>query len=130
MQDDGISALLLAPGKSGVPGVVGTRCLSDNLSDLKAQVAANAKGISLVAALIEEYSLPVVQAYMNHIQANAEASVRKMLVDFSLSAVRLLYARHITLCNHATVAGGALVVKQKSCRCKLHSGGALVLGRP
>lgn len=104
LQDDGITELLLAPGKSGMPGVVGTRCLSDNLSDLKAQVAANAKGISLVAALIEEYSLPVVQAYMHHIQANAEASVRKMLADFSLSAVRHLHTRRIPVCSHATPA--------------------------
>ena len=87
MQEEGVTELLQAPAHSGVPGVVGTRCLSDNLSDLKAQVAANSKGISLVATLISEYSLPVVQAYMTHIQANAEASVRKMLVDFSLSQV-------------------------------------------
>lgn len=51
-------------------------------------MAANSKGISLVADLIAEYSLPVVQAYMHHIQANAEASVRKMLTDFSISQVR------------------------------------------
>lgn len=36
-------------------GCTGTRCLKDNLSDLKAQVAANHKGITLVKALIQEY---------------------------------------------------------------------------
>ena len=88
MQEEGLTELLMAPGESGVKGVVGTRCLGDNLSDLKAQVAANAKGIALVKALIAQYSLPVVQSYMHHIQSNAEAAVRSMLIQFSLSQVR------------------------------------------
>jgi 5-oxoprolinase (ATP-hydrolysing) len=58
----------MAPGKSDIPGNSGTRNLEDNLSDLKAQVAANTKGIQLVGDLINEYSLTVVQAYMGHIQ--------------------------------------------------------------
>lgn len=81
----GITELLLAPGALGVPGISGTRNLQDNLSDLKAQVAANTKGIVLVKGLIQEYSLEMVQAYMGHIQDNAERAVREMLVDFSLS---------------------------------------------
>lgn len=62
----------------------GTRNLSDNLSDLKAQIAANNKGIRLVAELISQYSLKVVHAYMNYIQETASKSVRKMLTDLSL----------------------------------------------
>jgi hypothetical protein len=44
----------MAPGKlsSVIPGCSGTRNLSDNLSDLKAQVAANQRGITLVQELI------------------------------------------------------------------------------
>ncbi|KAI9020814.1 Hydantoinase B/oxoprolinase-domain-containing protein [Phycomyces nitens] len=61
------------------PGCSGTRCLRDNISDLKAQIAANQKGILLVKALIEEYSLEVVQAYMLHIRRNAEQAVRHLL---------------------------------------------------
>lgn len=61
------------------PRIKGTRNLSDNLSDLKAQVAANNRGIALVQTLIEEYSLVYVQAYMKFIQDNAESSVRDML---------------------------------------------------
>ncbi|KAL7735709.1 hypothetical protein ACLKA6_019966 [Drosophila palustris] len=60
-------------------GAVGTRNLSDNLSDLKAQIAANHKGIHLVSELIDSYGLSVVQAYMTHIQKNAELAVRDML---------------------------------------------------
>lgn len=57
----------------------GGRNIADNLSDLRAQVAANQKGIVLVGELIDQYGLEVVQAYMGHIQANAEVAVRDML---------------------------------------------------
>ncbi|KAG1678987.1 hypothetical protein FOA52_013050 [Chlamydomonas sp. UWO 241] len=85
-QEAGVVRLLTAPGElaATIPGMSGTRNLEDNLSDLRAQVAANTRGIQLVGALINEYSLPVVQAYMGHIQANAEAAVREMLREFSL----------------------------------------------
>ena len=65
------------------PGCSGTRCLADNINDLKAQVAANQKGISLIASLIDDYGEDVVQFYMAHIQANAELSVRNLLKDVS-----------------------------------------------
>ena len=67
-----MTELLMAPAKlkDEIPGISGTRNLSDNISDLKAQVAANNKGISLVKELIEEYSLDVVQAYMKFIQVD------------------------------------------------------------
>ncbi|XP_058056200.1 5-oxoprolinase [Anopheles bellator] len=60
-------------------GAPGTRNLRDNLSDLRAQIAANQKGITLVGELIEAYGLGVVQAYMGHMQANADLAVREML---------------------------------------------------
>lgn len=59
--------------------------MSDNLSDLRAQVAANNQGILLIQELIDIYSLRVVQAYMRHIRRNAEETVREMLKAFSLS---------------------------------------------
>jgi 5-oxoprolinase (ATP-hydrolysing) len=62
-------------------GCSGTRCLSDNLNDLKAQVAANQKGIKLISTLIEDYGEDVVQFYMVSIQNNAELSVRSLLKD-------------------------------------------------
>uniref|UniRef100_A0A1B0GQ01 Hydantoinase B/oxoprolinase domain-containing protein n=1 Tax=Phlebotomus papatasi TaxID=29031 RepID=A0A1B0GQ01_PHLPP len=65
------------------PGASGTRNLSDNLSDLKAQIAANHKGIQLVGELIDIYGLSVVQAYMNFIQANAELAVSDMLKEIA-----------------------------------------------
>jgi 5-oxoprolinase (ATP-hydrolysing) len=81
-QEDGIIELLSAPGK--LPNNYGARKISDNLSDLKAQVAANTKGASLMSELILEYSLKVVQSYMKHIQNCAENAVRQMLCEFSL----------------------------------------------
>ncbi|KAL1607859.1 hypothetical protein SLS60_002797 [Paraconiothyrium brasiliense] len=75
--EEGITKILLAPGE--YPGCNGSRRLGDNLSDLKAQVAANNKGSSLVQALMEEYSQQVVQLYMAAIQQNAEVAVRAFL---------------------------------------------------
>ena len=63
------------------PECSGTRCLADNLNDLKAQIAANQKGINLISALIEDYGEEVVQFYMRNIQDNAELSVRNLLKD-------------------------------------------------
>jgi 5-oxoprolinase (ATP-hydrolysing) len=65
------------------PDCSGTRCLADNLNDLKAQVAANKKGINLISALIEEYGEDVVLYYMKNIQDNAEQSVRRLLKQVS-----------------------------------------------
>ncbi|KIW89458.1 uncharacterized protein Z519_09614 [Cladophialophora bantiana CBS 173.52] len=63
------------------PECSGTRCLADNINDLKAQVAANQKGINLISALIEDYGEEVVQFYMQNIQDNAERSVRELLKE-------------------------------------------------
>ena len=65
------------------PGCSGTRCLEDNINDLKAQVAANQKGINLITTLIEEYGEDVVLFYMKNIQDNAEQSVKRLLKQVS-----------------------------------------------
>ncbi|CAM9306402.1 unnamed protein product, partial [Bubo scandiacus] len=80
-QEEAVTEALMAPGR--VPGCSGTRNLPDNLSDLRAQVAANQKGIQLVTELIRLHGLAAVQAYMAHIQANAEVAVREMLKGFA-----------------------------------------------
>ncbi|HEX9843764.1 MAG TPA: hydantoinase B/oxoprolinase family protein, partial [bacterium] len=82
-QEAGITEILLAPGKLkpryGRPPNSGTRRLEDNLYDLKAQVAANQKGAELLREMIAHYGLEVVQAYMGHIQRNAEDAVRRLV---------------------------------------------------
>ncbi|PNY21844.1 Uncharacterized protein TCAP_07216 [Tolypocladium capitatum] len=69
--------LLEEPAKHD--GCSGTRCLQDNLSDLKAQIAANAKGILLIKALIAEFGLACVHRYMYAIQHTAEDAVRALM---------------------------------------------------
>ncbi|KAK9421527.1 putative Hydantoinase B/oxoprolinase [Seiridium unicorne] len=65
------------------PGCSGTRCLADNINDLRAQVSANQKGISLIEGLIDEYGEETVQFYMVNIQNNAENCVRELLKKVS-----------------------------------------------
>ncbi|EDN08864.1 5-oxoprolinase [Histoplasma mississippiense (nom. inval.)] len=72
-----IELLLKEPAQ--YPGCSGTRCLQDNLSDLRAQVAANQKGISLINGLIKECGLERVHTYMYAIQSTAEIAVRELL---------------------------------------------------
>ncbi|CAI5745208.1 unnamed protein product [Peronospora destructor] len=81
-----ITDILLQKGRVDDQGrpCIGTRNLRDNLSDLRAQVAANQRGVVLMQELCAEYSLPVVTAYMNFIQHAAEIAVRNMLHEFSL----------------------------------------------
>lgn len=50
-----------------------------NLADLRAQIAANQKGVDEVAAMIDHFGLDVVQAYMRHVQDNAEEAVRQVI---------------------------------------------------
>ncbi|KII85442.1 hypothetical protein PLICRDRAFT_44744 [Plicaturopsis crispa FD-325 SS-3] len=63
------------------PGNSGCRNIRDVASDLKAQIAANHKGIQLIRAIVDDYGLQTVQEYMYHIRANAETSVRNLLRD-------------------------------------------------
>lgn len=79
-QEEGIVKLLKFPSSDKIEHKIpGTRRLQDNLSDLRAQVAANQRGISLIKELIEQYGLDTVQAYMTYVQSNAEEAVREML---------------------------------------------------
>ncbi|XP_071448499.1 5-oxoprolinase [Hetaerina americana] len=82
MEKELIEALTTVP-QGAPPGCSGTRNLHDNLSDLRAQIAANQKGIYLVCELIDVYGLDVVQAYMRYIQENAELAVRSMLKEIA-----------------------------------------------
>ncbi|MYW45113.1 hydantoinase B/oxoprolinase family protein [Streptomyces sp. SID161] len=50
-----------------------------NLADLRAQIAANRKGVDEVRRMIAEFGLDVVQAYMRHVQDNAEEAVRRVI---------------------------------------------------
>lgn len=72
---------LLVHGPAQYEGCSGARCLGDNMSDLKAQIAANARGIALIQALFTEYGVETVQKYMYAIQVTAEMAVRDLLKE-------------------------------------------------
>ena len=76
-QEEGITDILVNQKFDG------TRNLKDNLSDLRAQVAANNSGIRLLQSLVSENGLENVKAYMYFIQRNAETAVRQMLQRFA-----------------------------------------------
>ena len=50
-----------------------------NVNDLKAQIAANEKGVAELRKMVKQFTLPVVKAYMGHVQDNAAESVRRVL---------------------------------------------------
>lgn len=55
------------------------RNVVQNVADLKAQIAANEKGVQELARMVDQFTLPVVEAYMRHVQDNAEESVRRVI---------------------------------------------------
>ncbi|MGH3876339.1 MAG: hydantoinase B/oxoprolinase family protein [Actinophytocola sp.] len=50
-----------------------------NLTDLRAKIAANHKGVAEVGKMIDHFGLDVVGAYMRHVQDNAEEAVRRVI---------------------------------------------------
>ncbi len=57
----------------------GSRDPDTNLADLRAQIAANQKGVDELRKVIGHFGLDVVQAYMGHVQDNAEEAVRRVI---------------------------------------------------
>ena len=56
-----------------------SRAPATNLADLRAQIAANEKGIEELRNLVDHFGLDVVTAYMGHVQENAAESVRRVI---------------------------------------------------
>jgi 5-oxoprolinase (ATP-hydrolysing) len=50
-----------------------------NVNDLKAQIAANEKGVAELRKMVAQFTMPVVKAYMKHVQDNAAESVRRVI---------------------------------------------------
>ncbi|WP_443070289.1 hydantoinase B/oxoprolinase family protein [Streptomyces sp. WAC05374] len=66
-----VRLLTEAPYPSRDPGT--------NLADLRAQIAANEKGIEELRRMVDQFGLDVVHAYMRHVRENAEESVRRIV---------------------------------------------------
>ncbi|MDP9010596.1 MAG: hydantoinase B/oxoprolinase family protein [Pseudomonadota bacterium] len=62
-------------------GVHPSRNPAQNLADMRAQIAANAKGGAELKALVAQYGRNTVSAYMQHVQDNAEESVRRVITS-------------------------------------------------
>jgi 5-oxoprolinase (ATP-hydrolysing) len=75
---------------------------AQNLADLKAQIAANEKGVQELRRMVRQFGLDVVRAYMRHVQDNAEESVRRAIAGL---AARLKDGRFtLPLDNGARIA--------------------------
>ena len=75
--------LLLASGEFP------SRNPQQNMADLRAQLAANEKGVQELRKMVDEFGLDVVQAYMQHVQDNAEESVRRVITRLKNGAFTL-----------------------------------------
>ena len=62
-------------------GAYPSRNPAQNLADLKAQIAANEKGVQELRKMVRQFGLDVVRAYMGHVQDNAEESVRRVITQ-------------------------------------------------
>lgn len=71
-----------------------------NLADLRAQIAANEKGIAELRRMVEQFGPDVVGAYMGHVQDNAEESVRRVIAGL-----------HDGHCRYETDNGAVIEVK-------------------
>lgn len=60
-----------------------SRNIEQNLADLRAQIAANEKGVQELRAMVAQYGRATVAAYMQHVQDNAEESVRRVITALS-----------------------------------------------
>ena len=60
-----------------------------NMADLRAQIAANEKGVQELCKMVGDFGLDVVQAYMGHVQDNAEESVRRVITRLKDGAFTL-----------------------------------------
>ncbi len=65
-----------------------SRAPDANLADLRAQIAANEKGIHELHRMTEQFGLDVVRAYMGHVQDNAEESVRRIIARLADGSCR------------------------------------------
>jgi 5-oxoprolinase (ATP-hydrolysing) len=58
---------------------------SQNIADLKAQVAANEKGVAELREMVRRYGLGTVRAYMGHVQDNAAEAVARVIAKLKTS---------------------------------------------
>ncbi|OSC61058.1 5-oxoprolinase, partial [Streptomyces sp. BF-3] len=77
-----------------------SRSPDTNLADLRAQIAANEKGIAELRRMTDQFGPDVVDAYMRHVQDNAEESVRRIVAGL-----------HDGHCRYETDSGAVIQVR-------------------
>ncbi len=65
-------------------GAYPARNPEQTIADLRAQIAANEKGVQELRAMVAQYGHATVAAYMQHVQDNAEESVRRVITALRL----------------------------------------------
>ncbi|OXH92583.1 5-oxoprolinase, partial [Burkholderia multivorans] len=55
------------------------RNVDQNMADLRAQIAANQKGVDELRRMVAQFGREVVLAFMQHVQDNAEEAVRRVI---------------------------------------------------
>ncbi len=78
---DGVDGVLREPEARALLGGARypARNPGQNMADLRAQVAANQKGVEELHRMVAHFGLDVVRAYMGHVQDNAEEAVRRVI---------------------------------------------------
>lgn len=74
LQEDGLRDRISAPPYPA-------RNPDQNLADLQAQIAANNRGVQELQRMVTQFGLDTVQAYMQHVQDNAESAVRRVITQ-------------------------------------------------
>ncbi|MGH3912651.1 MAG: hydantoinase B/oxoprolinase family protein [Pseudonocardiaceae bacterium] len=74
-----------------------------NLADLRAQIAATTKGADEVRKMIDHFGLDVVQAYMCHVQDNAEDAVRRVIDTLDSGVYRYEMDSGAVICARISV---------------------------
>jgi 5-oxoprolinase (ATP-hydrolysing) len=83
-----------------------------NIADLKAQIAANARGVSELTIMVQRFGLQVVHAYMQHIKDNAELCVRRAISRLADGRFQLTMdgGEHIAVSVRTDAAQGTAII--------------------
>lgn len=80
-----------------------TRNVAQNISDMKAQIAANNRGVLSLNNLIDSYGLDLVYSYMHFVRQNAEDCVRDAIEKLSDGTFQLSMDGGARICVKVTV---------------------------
>jgi 5-oxoprolinase (ATP-hydrolysing) len=77
------------------------------IADLRAQIAANEKGVQELRAMVAQFGRETVAAYMQHVQDNAEESVRRVITALKDGAFELALDNGARICVRVQVDAAA-----------------------